>query len=276
MQAEATRIVGYSHPYLTADDERTEAESDKRRPSASRRASARVFKERLQSIQSQDIDLNGVADPSQNHVDVQDYADQSGNMGAEEKAVVLPSFQDGLEFKGQPAVPSVQISTAAEIERETSKSATLEKAMSKTSTRSSAKPHILVAEDNKVNQEVIMRMLKLESMTEVTLAEDGLQAVDKIRESMVNNETYSLIFMDIQMPNMDGIQATKEIREMGFKGSIVALTAFDHESNRDACWQAGVDEFMGKPVKRKILRETLQKFASHEADGEAEKGKGKL
>ena len=56
----------------------------------------------------------------------------------------------------------------------------------------------------------------------------------------------------------------------------MALTAYDHESNREACWQAGVDDFMGKPVKRKILREALNKFTKEEGSADGEKGKGKV
>ncbi len=290
---ETTRIVGWTHPYITVDDEKKDVEPAPapRRPGNSRRTSAKVFKERLQSIQSQEIDLNGVPEPSSNHVEVIDHATQNGEVGGDGKIEVpaLTHNAPGIEkinvpaltinepeSETQPALRLAQVPTAPDLERETSK--TPSKSVSKTTSKSSTKPHILVAEDNKVNQEVIMRMLKLESMTQVTLAEDGLQAVDAIRESMSNTDTedYALIFMDIQMPNLDGIEATKQIRDMGFKGSIVALTAFDHESNREACWQAGVDDFMGKPVKRKILREALQKFASNEDKGEGEKGKGKV
>ena len=117
---------------------------------------------------------------------------------------------------------------------------------------------ILVAEDNKVNQEVIVRMLKLEKMTDVTVAEDGIQAVEQVRVKGVHG--FSIIFMDIQMPNMDGIEATKQIREMGLTAPIVALTAFDHETNREACSKAGMDVFMGKPLKRKALRDTLEMY----------------
>ena len=92
---------------------------------------------------------------------------------------------------------------------------------------------------------------------------------------MVNNDTYWLIFMEIRRPDVDGIQVTKHVREMELKSSIVPLTVYDHESNRDACWQAGVDDIMSKPVKRKTLRDSPQKFAKDDGDGEAEKEKGK-
>ncbi|RMZ79352.1 hypothetical protein DV737_g3449, partial [Chaetothyriales sp. CBS 132003] len=126
--------------------------------------------------------------------------------------------------------------------------------------------HILIAEDNKVNQEVITRMLTLENVTNITLAEDGLEAVKQIR-SHINSPSetnISLIFMDIQMPNMDGCEATKQIREMGFDAPIVALTAFDHETNRDACKSVGMNDFVGKPTfintTSKPLEEVLYTF----------------
>ncbi|RMD44561.1 hypothetical protein DV735_g594, partial [Chaetothyriales sp. CBS 134920] len=130
--------------------------------------------------------------------------------------------------------------------------------------------HILVAEDNKVNQEVITRMLKLEKFTNVTLAEDGVEAVKQIRSHIdsPSEPNISLIFMDIQMPNMDGCEATKQIREMGFDAPIVALTAFDHQTNRDACKSVGMDDFIGKPVKRKALREILDKYLKKEEEEE--------
>ena len=125
---------------------------------------------------------------------------------------------------------------------------------------------VLVAEDNKINQEVIMRMLKLEKVPDATLAEDGQQALDIIRGSLeegldgTKHSPFQLIFMDVQMPNMDGIEATKRIRELGFDAPIVALTAFDHETNREACRAAGMNEFLPKPLKRKPLRETIEHF----------------
>lgn len=125
---------------------------------------------------------------------------------------------------------------------------------------------VLVAEDNKINQEVIMRMLKLEKVPDATLAEDGQQALDIIRGSLeeasdgTKHSPFQLILMDIQMPNIDGIEATKHIRELGFEAPIVALTAFDHETNREACRAAGMNEFLPKPLKRKPLREIIEHF----------------
>lgn len=92
-------------------------------------------------------------------------------------------------------------------------------------TKTGTKVRVLVAEDNKTNQEVVLRMLKLEDVFDVTVAKDGQEALDKVKESMERQVPYNLIFMDVQMPNLDGLQSTRLIRQSGFSAPIVALTA---------------------------------------------------
>lgn len=116
---------------------------------------------------------------------------------------------------------------------------------------------ILIAEDNKVNQEVIKRMLMLLKHTSLTLAADGLEALELVTSA---ESTYDLIFMDVQMPKMDGLEATKKIREHGFDGPIVALTAFADEDNIQNCLDVGMNGFVSKPVKKKELKKTLEKY----------------
>jgi osomolarity two-component system sensor histidine kinase SLN1 len=93
-------------------------------------------------------------------------------------------------------------------------------------TKRGDKVKVLVAEDNKTNQEVVLRMLKLEDVYDVTVAKDGQEALDRVRESMETKTPYNLIFMDVQMPNLDGLQSTRLIRQSGFSAPIVALTAY--------------------------------------------------
>jgi len=109
-----------------------------------------------------------------------------------------------------------------------------------------AKIRVLVAEDNTVNQEVVLRMLKLEDIYDVTVAKDGQEALDRVRESMhnSNDKPYDLIFMDVQMPNVDGLQSTRLIREIGYQAPIVALTAFAEESNIKDCLDSGMNYFL--------------------------------
>ncbi|KAI9806413.1 MAG: Histidine kinase [Piccolia ochrophora] len=121
---------------------------------------------------------------------------------------------------------------------------------------------VLVAEDNKVNQEVVLRMLKLEDIYDVTVAKDGQEALDIVKESMEQKRLFNLIFMDIQMPNLDGLQSTKLIRQMGYSAPIVALTAFAEESNVKECMDSGMNFFLAKPIRRPALKEVLKTYCA--------------
>jgi osomolarity two-component system, sensor histidine kinase SLN1 len=95
----------------------------------------------------------------------------------------------------------------------------------------------------------------------VTVAEDGQEALDKVEKSMDPNSLhFDIAFMDIQMPNMDGIESTRRIRALGFSAPIIALTAFADESNREACMNVGMNAFLGKPIKRPLLKQVLEEF----------------
>ena len=117
--------------------------------------------------------------------------------------------------------------------------------------------HILVAEDNSVNQEVAQQMLKKRGYI-VTIASNGREAVNLVSKSA----GFDLILMDIQMPEMDGVQATAAIREMERNGApripIVAMTAHAMKGDRERCLQAGMDGYISKPVHSKILYETIE------------------
>ncbi len=104
----------------------------------------------------------------------------------------------------------------------------------------------------------------------MTIAKDGQEALDMVRESMDSGQRFGLVFMDVQMPNLDGIQSTKRIREMGFSAPIVALTAFAEESNIKDCYESGMDFFLPKPIRRPELKKVLNKYCPtiHEEEGE--------
>lgn len=127
-------------------------------------------------------------------------------------------------------------------------------------TKRGGKVKVLVAEDNKTNQEVVLRMLKLEDVYDVTVAKDGQEALDKVKESMERQTPYNLIFMDVQMPNLDGLQSTRLIRESGFSSPIVALTAYAEESNVKECLDSGMDFFLSKPIRRPALKHVLKTY----------------
>ncbi|KAK9357509.1 histidine kinase [Lipomyces starkeyi] len=128
------------------------------------------------------------------------------------------------------------------------------------------KIHILVAEDNRVNQQVALRMLNLEKITGVVIATDGYEAIEKLKMSCDSGQYFDIIFMDIQMPNMDGLKATRVIRqELDYRYPIVALTAYADDSNVKECMEAGMNDFLAKPFKRQQLHEILDKYCDQAA-----------
>lgn len=98
--------------------------------------------------------------------------------------------------------------------------------------------------------------------TDVTVAKDGQEAFDLVRESMTNQTPYNLIFMDVQMPNVDGLQSTRLIREMGYSAPIVALTAFAEESNVKECLDSGMDGFLAKPLRRPAFKQVIKRYCT--------------
>lgn len=115
---------------------------------------------------------------------------------------------------------------------------------------------ILLVEDTEINQFVATRMLRKYGCT-VDVAEDGLQGVARASE-----QGYALILMDCSMPNMDGFEATRRIREGGGPNAqtpIVAVTASGRDEIRQRCFDSGMDEFLEKPMDRDALRDTLRR-----------------
>jgi signal transduction histidine kinase/CheY-like chemotaxis protein/integral membrane sensor domain MASE1 len=117
---------------------------------------------------------------------------------------------------------------------------------------------VLVAEDNAINQRLAVLLLKKQGF-EVEIAENGQQAVDKLRESEID-----LVFMDCHMPVMDGYEATVEIRRLeaaiGGHTPIIAMTAAAMRADRDRCLAAGMDDYLSKPVLADDLRLKIEEW----------------
>jgi CheY-like chemotaxis protein len=116
---------------------------------------------------------------------------------------------------------------------------------------------VLVAEDNVVNQKVAVRMLETLGLR-ADVAANGREAV-----GMFELLPYDLVFMDCQMPEMDGYEATQEIRRREGPGrhvAIIAMTADVLAGCRERCLEAGMDDFVGKPVAMEALFEALQRW----------------
>ncbi len=114
--------------------------------------------------------------------------------------------------------------------------------------------HILIAEDNETNQILISLLLK-ERGIEYTIVDNGQKAIDA---ALQNN--YDLIFMDINMPILDGISATKELRKKDYDGAIVSLSANVIESDLLSYKEAGINDSLNKPIVPKELDNILTKY----------------
>lgn len=118
---------------------------------------------------------------------------------------------------------------------------------------------VLIVEDNKVNQQVLLKMLKLEGISNVKVAKDGVEAVDAVKAQMQESNVFDIIFMDIQMPNLDGKQATEIIRkELHYQETIIAVSAFTDNTNVDDCLAVGMNHFLAKPLRRPQLHALLE------------------
>ena len=132
------------------------------------------------------------------------------------------------------------------------------------SSRPSPGNHVLVAEDNPINQEVVSALLKNLGVV-VTVVSDGSQAVDA-----VTRDHFDLVLMDCQMPVMDGYEATRRIRALpnpvSARVPIVALTANALAEDRPACLAAGMDDYLAKPITSARLAEVVTRHLSRSSD----------
>jgi predicted ATPase/signal transduction histidine kinase/DNA-binding response OmpR family regulator len=131
-------------------------------------------------------------------------------------------------------------------------------AVSLAETRASESASVLIVEDNPVNRKLAIAQLKELGIAAHTV-NNGRSAVDAVK-----NKGYSLVFMDCQMPEMDGFEATQIIRlmerESGSHVPIVAMTAQASDSDREKCFQAGMDDYLTKPVTSRKLFDVLNRW----------------
>ena len=115
---------------------------------------------------------------------------------------------------------------------------------------------ILVVEDNFINQRVLSAYLNQDNIS-LSIANNGLEAIKCYSDAL-----YDCILMDIAMPEMDGIEATKKIRlkeqKSGIRTPIIAVTASDPKHNSNLFFAAGIDDYLAKPVNERALKEKIE------------------
>lgn len=123
--------------------------------------------------------------------------------------------------------------------------------------------NILVAEDNLVNQKVVLKFLE-EAGFKANAVTNGIQALNALKKN-----DYHLVLMDVQMPEMDGFTATHEIRKMGGKFEsipVIAITANALAGDREKCLDAGMNDFIPKPIEPKELITKIKQWLDHEIE----------
>ncbi len=116
---------------------------------------------------------------------------------------------------------------------------------------------ILLAEDNPVNQK-LARLMLTKAGYKVELADNGREAVEKFSAAP---DDFDLIFMDIQMPELDGKEATARLRKKGFTDTpIIAMTAHAMKGDKESCLDAGMNDYIPKPISRKVVFDMLEKW----------------
>ncbi|RKL12554.1 Two-component system protein A [Fusarium oxysporum] len=122
---------------------------------------------------------------------------------------------------------------------------------------------ILAAEDNIINQKILVEMLHGFGFRYITVVSDGAQAVSTLSATA---DAFDLILMDISMPVMNGYEATVRIRNSGIRLPIIALTAYALKGDMERCLEKGMDDYIAKPMNRQLLMKKLLKWLVRPGD----------
>lgn len=118
-----------------------------------------------------------------------------------------------------------------------------------------AKGKILIADDNRINQQLLTYQLN-ELNSELIFASNGSEAI----QLFANSKDIRLVLMDIRMPGMDGIEATRKILELDPSAKVIALSAFSREDNSFEASAVGFVDYITKPIQKEILLKVISKY----------------
>lgn len=145
--------------------------------------------------------------------------------------------------------------------------------------------NVLLAEDGPDNQRLISFVLK-KAGARVTVVGNGQEAIDAVLAAEQrqdesgaagqNDRPFDVILMDMQMPVLDGYSATRRLREAGYDGPVIALTAHAMSHDRQRCLDAGCDDYTTKPIKRPELLEIVARYAERQGRGTAGTGQDEV
>ena len=125
---------------------------------------------------------------------------------------------------------------------------------------------VFIVEDNIFNQHLLKKTLTTLGIKTIGIAENGKDAILQLQ---TKNQLWDMIFMDLQMPKMDGIEATRHIRNLGIKTPIVALTAHALEQDRKICFEVGMNDYLSKPFKIDTIKKILTTYCNNDALSES-------
>jgi CheY-like chemotaxis protein len=219
-----------------------------------------------------------IADHAMGAEDIWRFGQAAGRYAARRIVMVTPSTRHDLQapgaaaFTGYLVKPLRAASIAARLAAPADESASLQvtdglsdcDALDESEAPSTAPTQslsVLVAEDNEINA-LLMRSLLTRLGHEVIITTDGEEALESWLAAETAGAPYDLILMDVQMPKLDGIETTKRIRELeagqrARRTTILALTANTQMDDRYACFEAGMDGFLIKPLDREKLADAL-------------------
>ncbi|KAI0862578.1 putative histidine kinase HHK1p [Xylaria cubensis] len=128
---------------------------------------------------------------------------------------------------------------------------------------------VCIAEDNMINQKIALQYVKKLGYTHVDAYENGLKAVEGLRQKAEEGKPYHVILMDVQMPVLDGYEATKLLRQDSNEEVrsilVIAMTASAIQGDREKCLAAGMNDYLAKPVKAELLRRKLDTYTTGQA-----------